>query len=154
MVSCTDPRDREDFGSGYQECQPWKRRTRRKCRAMGNLRPDLSNLGVNNFDDRVGSMRECRRVMKVGGERGADDEPAGPHAGILSRPSTECCRNAPMWRRAGYCVEHVAHRATVERGSSAAGGRMVFRETSRRGKTGYMRFAKRQRGYSITISSN
>jgi ubiquinone/menaquinone biosynthesis C-methylase UbiE len=26
----------------------------------------VSNLGVNNFDDRVGSMRECRRVTKAG----------------------------------------------------------------------------------------
>jgi ubiquinone/menaquinone biosynthesis C-methylase UbiE len=24
----------------------------------------VSNLGVNNFDDRAGSMRECRRVTK------------------------------------------------------------------------------------------
>lgn len=27
----------------------------------------VSNLGVNNFDDRAGAMRECRRVAKAGG---------------------------------------------------------------------------------------
>src|SRR4051812_39407146 len=27
----------------------------------------VSNLGVNNFDDRAGAIRECRRVMRPGG---------------------------------------------------------------------------------------
>ena len=38
----------------------------------------VSNLGVNNFDDRAAAMRECRREARSHDR--ADDEPAGPHA--------------------------------------------------------------------------
>ena len=105
----------------------------------------VSNLGVNNLDDRGGAIRECRRVARDGGtmaittnlqghmrefyavfERVLRDDFGGTAGGTSAVP--------------GRLREHVEHRATVAnvRELLEEGGFSVTRVVER---TGSMRFA-------------
>lgn len=72
----------------------------------------VSNLGVNNFDDRAGSIRECRRVAKPGAKialttnlHGHMQEFYEIFGEILSSDADSEARSS--------LERHVAHRATV-----------------------------------------
>jgi arsenite methyltransferase len=72
----------------------------------------VSNLGVNNFDDRAGSMRECRRVAKAGATVALTTNPQGhmqEFYEVFDRVLQECSDGEA--RR--LLREHVDHRATV-----------------------------------------
>ena len=72
----------------------------------------VSNLGVNNFDDRVGSMRECRRVAKVGASVALTTNLQG-HMQELYQVFDRVLHEGPDVEAQRLLREHVAHRATV-----------------------------------------
>lgn len=95
----------------------------------------VSNLGLNNFDDRVAAIRECRRVAKEGATialttnlRGHMREFYDAFSTLLDDGGRERLR------------EHIDHRATVEnvRTLLQDGGFAVTRVVEREGS---MRFA-------------
>lgn len=99
----------------------------------------VSNLGVNNFDDRAGSIRECRRVARPGAVLALTTNLQGhmqEFYAIFEEVLKEGGDPAPRAR----LREHVEHRATVAgvRGLLESGGFSVTRVVER---TGRMRFA-------------
>jgi arsenite methyltransferase len=105
----------------------------------GSLDLIVSNLGVNNFDDPAGSMRECRRVAKSGAVlalttnlRGHMEEFYEVFNRVLDELGDVDARR--------LLREHIDHRATVEavRQLLENAGFSVRRVVE---KTGCMRFA-------------
>jgi ubiquinone/menaquinone biosynthesis C-methylase UbiE len=99
----------------------------------------VSNLGVNNFDDRAGSIRECRRVAKSGATialttnlQGHMKEFYAIFDEVLNDAGDEDAR-----RRLRTHVDHRATRASI-RELLENGGFSVTRVVER---TGRMRFA-------------
>jgi len=99
----------------------------------------VSNLGVNNFDDRAAAIRECRRVARKGATmalttnlQGHMEEFYAIFENVLRNEGDE-----PALRR---LVSHVEHRATVAsvRELLERGGFTVTRVVERKGQ---MRFA-------------
>jgi ubiquinone/menaquinone biosynthesis C-methylase UbiE len=99
----------------------------------------VSNLGINNFDDRTTVIRECRRVARPGATlalttnlQGHMHELYAAFEGVLQRRG-----DAAAIER---LREHVAHRATIASVESLLtdGGFAVTRVVERRGS---MRFA-------------
>jgi arsenite methyltransferase len=72
----------------------------------------VSNLGVNNFDDRMGSMRECRRVAKVGASVALTTNLQG-HLQELYEVFDRVLQEHADVGAQRLLGEHVAHRATV-----------------------------------------
>ena len=66
MVGCPGPCKREDRASRTTNVTVHEGVATRMPFDDDTFDLIVSNLGVNNFDDRVGSMRECRRVAKLG----------------------------------------------------------------------------------------
>jgi len=93
----------------------------------------VSNLGVNNFDDRAGAIRECRRVMRPGGTIALTTNLQG-HMREFYEVFEQVAGDSKLLR------EHIAHRATVEsvRELLESGGFEVTRVVEREGA---MRFA-------------
>jgi len=96
----------------------------------------VSNLGVNNFDDRRAAIRECRRVMRRGGTISLTTNLQG-HMQELYR-AFEDVLDEPEDR--ARLREHIAHRATVAsvRELLTEGGFAVTRVVER---SATMRFA-------------
>jgi len=96
----------------------------------------VSNLGVNNFDDRRAAIRECRRVMRHGGTIALTTNLQG-HMQELYR-AFEDVLDDPQDR--ARLRDHIAHRATVAsvRELLTDGGFSVTRVVERKGT---MRFA-------------
>ena len=95
----------------------------------------VSNLGINNFDDRSGAMRECRRVARPGATialttnlQGHMREFYDAFAKVIDKRDAERLR------------EHIEHRATVER-VRALLEESSFRVTRVVEREGVMRFA-------------
>lgn len=95
----------------------------------------VSNLGLNNFDDRVAAVRECRRVLRIDGTLALTTNLVG-HMRELYEVMATVLSGAELTR----LEEHVAHRATVEsvRALLADAGFTVTRVVER---DGVMRFA-------------
>jgi len=93
----------------------------------------VSNLGVNNFDDRTGAIAECRRVLRPGGTIALTTNLQGHMRELYE--VFEQVLDDPIPLR-----EHIAHRATVEsvRELLESGGFEVTRVVEREGT---MRFA-------------
>jgi ubiquinone/menaquinone biosynthesis C-methylase UbiE len=93
----------------------------------------VSNLGVNNFDDRAGAIRECRRVAKGGATLALTTNLQG-HMREFYDVFAEVLGDDEKLR------EHVEHRATVEtvKRLLTDGGFAITRVVE---KTGTMRFA-------------
>lgn len=72
----------------------------------------VSNLGVNNFDDRAGAMRECRRVAKRGAVIALTTNLQG-HMKELYDLFDEVLQRAGDADARRRLRDHVAHRATV-----------------------------------------
>jgi ubiquinone/menaquinone biosynthesis C-methylase UbiE len=66
----------------------------------------VSNLGVNNFDDRSGAMRECRRVARKGGTIALTTNLQG-HMRELYDALAEVLEDRSALEK------HIAHRATI-----------------------------------------
>jgi SAM-dependent methyltransferase len=69
----------------------------------------VSNLGVNNFDDREGALRECRRVTRDGGTIALTTNLLGH-----MRELYEVFHDVVDEPARARLREHVEHRATVE----------------------------------------
>jgi arsenite methyltransferase len=99
----------------------------------------VSNLGVNNFDDRTGAIRECRRVARSGAVIALTTNLQG-HMQEFYEVFDEVLKASGAADARRRLREHVDHRATV--GSVhdllEAGGFSVTRVVER---TGRMRFA-------------
>jgi len=93
----------------------------------------VSNLGINNFDDREAAMRECRRVANDGATLALTTNLVG-HMQEFYDVLAGVVRDAEALRR------HIAHRATISgvREVIAGNGFVVKRVVER---TGHMRFA-------------
>ncbi|MEA2571062.1 MAG: hypothetical protein QOI24_3063 [Acidobacteriota bacterium] len=93
----------------------------------------VSNLGVNNFDDRAGAIRECRRVAKPGATLALTTNLQG-HMQEFYEVFAYVLGDDEKLR------EHVEHRATIASVQRllADGGFAVTRVVE---KTGTMRFA-------------
>jgi arsenite methyltransferase len=72
----------------------------------------VSNLGVNNFDDRAGSLRECRRVAKPGAVIALTTNLQG-HMQELYEVFDRVLHELGDIEARGRLREHVDHRATV-----------------------------------------
>ncbi len=99
----------------------------------------VSNLGVNNFDDRAGAIRECRRVAAPRAVLALTTNLRG-HMQEFYAIFDEVL-NAALDQEARHRLkDHVNHRATVDglRGLLEDGGFSVTRVVER---TGRMRFA-------------
>jgi arsenite methyltransferase len=72
----------------------------------------VSNLGVNNFDDAAGALRECRRVLKPGGLLGLSTNLAG-HMRELYAAFERVLAAAGDADALARLAVHVEHRATV-----------------------------------------
>lgn len=96
----------------------------------------VSNLGVNNFEDRVGAMRECRRVTRTAGTIALTTNLQG-HMKELYAVFAAVLHDAAARQR---LEEHVRHRATVPavRELLESSGFRVTRVVEREGS---MRFA-------------
>ena len=96
----------------------------------------ISNLGINNFDDRAAALRECRRVARTGSTLALTTNLQG-HMRELYAVFEEVLEDGAAIQR---LHEHVAHRATVEsvRDLLEGGGFKVTRVVERSAK---MRFA-------------
>lgn len=70
----------------------------------------VSNLGVNNFDDRDAAIAECRRVIRPGGTIALTTNPQG-HMRELYDVLREVLTSDEERTR---LQEHIAHRATVD----------------------------------------
>jgi SAM-dependent methyltransferase len=99
----------------------------------------VSNLGINNFDDRAGSMRECRRVSKPGAVLAMTTNLRG-HMKEFYTVFDEVLDAAGDAEARLRLREHVDHRATVSGVRELLGnnGFSVARVVER---TGHMRFA-------------
>lgn len=99
----------------------------------------VSNLGVNNFDDRGASIRECRRVAKSGATLALTTNLEG-HMREFYSLFDEVLKDAEDHEARQRLREHVGHRATVAalRELLEDGGFSVTRVVER---TGTMRFA-------------
>jgi len=99
----------------------------------------VSNLGVNNFDDRAGSIRDCRRVARPGATVALTTNLQG-HMKEFYAIFDEVLNTAGDSEARRRLREHVEHRATVAgvRGLLESGGFSVVRIVER---TGRMRFA-------------
>jgi len=97
----------------------------------------VSNLGVNNFDDRVGAIRECRRVARNGATIAITTNLQGHMKEFYAAFEKVLHDDAAALQR---LRDHVAHRATVAnvRELLGEGGFNVTRVVER---TGFMRFA-------------
>jgi ubiquinone/menaquinone biosynthesis C-methylase UbiE len=73
----------------------------------------VSNLGVNNFDDAAGALRECRRVLRPGGLLGLSSNLVG-HMRELYAAFERVLAAAGDGAALARLERHVAHRATVE----------------------------------------
>jgi arsenite methyltransferase len=73
----------------------------------------VSNLGVNNFDDRQVAIRECRRVARVGGTLALTSNLQG-HMQELYAAFADLLEEDHDTGGAERLREHVEHRATVE----------------------------------------
>ena len=72
----------------------------------------VSNLGVNNFDDRAGSLRECRRVAKPGAVIALTTNLQG-HMQELYEVFDRVLHELGDIEARGRLRQHVDHRATV-----------------------------------------
>ena len=99
----------------------------------------VSNLGVNNFDDREGSIRECRRVAKAGATIAVTTNLQG-HMQEFYAIFEEMLRSSGDTEACNNLQEHVRHRATVAgvRQLLTMGGFSVVRVVER---TSHLRFA-------------
>jgi arsenite methyltransferase len=99
----------------------------------------VSNLGVNNFDDREGSIRECRRVAKAGATFALTTNVQG-HMQEFYTIFEEVLNSSGDIEARNRLQEHVRHRATVAsvRDLLENGGFSVVRVVE---KTGHVRFA-------------
>jgi ubiquinone/menaquinone biosynthesis C-methylase UbiE len=99
----------------------------------------VSNLGVNNFDDRAAAIRECRRVTRAGGTIALTTNLQG-HMQELYDLFAEVLRERGDSAALERLREHVNHRATIAgvRALLADGGFTVTRVVTREAK---MRFA-------------
>ena len=101
--------------------------------------PIVSNLAVNNFDDRAGSIRECRRVAKPGAVFALTTNLQG-HMQEFYSIFDEVLNSSGDSEARESLQEHVLHRATVASVCELlkSGGFSVIRVVER---TGRMRFA-------------
>jgi len=99
----------------------------------------VSNLGLNNFDDRAGAIRECRRVAREGATLALTTNLQG-HMQEFYAVFEDVLRARNDERAIERLHEHVEHRATVDsvRTLLEDGGFHVVRVVERRGT---MRFA-------------
>jgi arsenite methyltransferase len=99
----------------------------------------VSNLGLNNFDDRAGAIRKCRRVAKPGATLGLTTNVQG-HMREFYAIFEEVLTAAGDAEARNSLRTHVAHRATVDgvRELLTTGGFSVTRVVER---TARMRFA-------------
>ena len=99
----------------------------------------VSNLGVNNFDNRAGSIRECRRVATAGAPIALTTNLQG-HMQEFYAVFDEVLNDSGDTGARRLLEEHVAHRATVAgvRDLLEDGGFRVTRVVERAGR---MRFA-------------
>jgi ubiquinone/menaquinone biosynthesis C-methylase UbiE len=99
----------------------------------------VSNLGVNNFEDRAGSIRECRRVAKPGAVMALTTNLRG-HMQEFYAIFDQVLDEAGDGEARGRLRDHIAYRATVAsvRDLLEKGGFSVTRVLER---TGRMRFA-------------
>jgi ubiquinone/menaquinone biosynthesis C-methylase UbiE len=107
--------------------------------ADGHFDLIVSNLGLNNFDDRIGAVRECRRVAKNGAVLALTTNLQG-HMQELYSIFEEVLTRRKLTNELASLREHVAHRATVAavRELLKSNGFQVTRVVER---TGRMRFA-------------
>ena len=82
--------------------------------ADGHFDLIVSNLGLNNFDDRTGAVRECRRVAKKGSVLALTTNLQG-HMRELYSIFEEVLTRRGLKDELLSLHEHVAHRATVAR---------------------------------------
>jgi ubiquinone/menaquinone biosynthesis C-methylase UbiE len=99
----------------------------------------VSNLGVNNFDDREGSIRECRRVAKAGATVGLTTNLQG-HMQEFYTIFEEVLHSSGDTEGRNSLQEHVRHRATIAsvRELLENAGFSVVRVVE---ETGHLRFA-------------
>jgi SAM-dependent methyltransferase len=99
----------------------------------------VSNLGVNNFDDAAGALRECHRVLKPGGILGLSSNLVG-HMRELYAAFERVLAAAGDRDGLERLGRHVGHRATIAslRASLESAG---FRVTAVREREACMRFA-------------
>lgn len=99
----------------------------------------VSNLGVNNFDDREASIRECRRVAKARATVALTTNLQG-HMQELYTIFEQVLQSSGDAEARNRLQEHVRHRATVAsvRDLLENGGFSVVRVVE---KTGHVRFA-------------
>lgn len=99
----------------------------------------VSNLGLNNFDDRAGAIRECRRVLRPGGTIALTTNLQG-HMKEFYAVFDEVLRDAGDVDAIERLRAHVEHRATVAgvRELLESAGFTVTRVVEREGM---MRFA-------------
>jgi len=99
----------------------------------------VSNLGVNNFDDAPGALRECRRVLAPGGILGLSSNLVG-HMREFYAAFERVLAAAGDRDALERLRRHVAHRATI--GSLRAGLESAgFRVTAVREREAVLRFA-------------
>ena len=72
----------------------------------------VSNLGVNNFDDRVGAVRECFRVLGSGGTMALTTNVVG-HMREFYEAFAAILRDEEDPTALARLDEHIAHRATA-----------------------------------------
>jgi len=99
----------------------------------------VSNLGVNNFDDAPGALRECHRVLGAGGILGLSSNLVG-HMRELYAAFERVLVAAGDRLALERLRRHVGHRATVAslRASLESAG---FRVTAAREREAVLRFA-------------
>lgn len=78
--------------------------------ASGHFDLIVSNLGVNNFDDRAGAMRECRRVARDGATIALTTNLQGHMREFYDAFAEAVADDAEALRR---LEAHIAHRATI-----------------------------------------
>ena len=72
----------------------------------------VSNLGLNNFDDRVGALRECRRVARRGGALAITTNLRG-HMQEFYAVFERVLQTASDVEALGRLRDHIEHRATI-----------------------------------------
>jgi arsenite methyltransferase len=107
--------------------------------AAGTFDLIVSNLGLNNFDDRVAAVGECRRVARPGATMALTTNLQG-HMKEFYAAFDEVLDGAGDKEARQRLRQHVAHRATVAGISKLLGGG-GFSVTRVVERTGSMRFA-------------